>query len=31
MGDRRATVPYMQKPFDLQRRFFVARGDKFIY
>ena len=27
MGDRRATVPYMQKTFDLRRRFFVARFD----
>ena len=25
MGDRRATVPYMQKTFDLRRQFFVAR------
>ena len=27
MGDRRATVPYMQKTFDLRRRFFAARFD----
>ena len=27
MGDRRATVPYMQKTFDLRRGFFVARFD----
>ena len=30
MGDRKATVPYMQKTFYLRRRFFVARYECFI-
>ena len=31
MGDRRATVPYIQKTFDLQWQFFVARYERFTW